>query len=89
MVTIKVSQKLKALHPVVAGIAHNLAKVETIQFIRVTPGLLLASSEATTGCVQMPVTKIGHPTAIGVSILIDLGTQDLIFEAITSAIWLP
>ena len=86
MVTIKVSRKLKALPPVVAGIAHNLAEIDATQFIRVTPGLLLASSEAKTGRVQTPVTKVGHPTAIGVAILIDLDTQDLIFDAITSAI---
>jgi len=86
MATVTVSRKLKALHPVVAGIARNLADIDAIHFVRVTPGLLLASSEVTGGRVQTPVTKVGHPTAIGVSILIDLDAQDLIFDAITSAV---
>jgi len=86
MTKITVSKKLKSLHPVVDSIVKNLANIDAIQFIRVTPDLLQASSEATEGRTKTPITKIGHPTAIGVSLIVDVGTQDLIFYEMTSAV---
>ena len=56
---IKVSKKVKALHPVVKGIARNLAQTGAIQFIRILPDFLQASSEATSGRVRLPITNPG------------------------------
>lgn len=83
---IKVSKKVKALHPVVKSIAENLAQTGAIQFIRILPDFLQASSEATSGRVRLPITKPGHPTAVGVSSIIDLPSKEVHFFEITSAV---
>jgi hypothetical protein len=86
MVQIKVSKKVKTLHPVVKSIADNLAQTVAIRFIRILPDFLQASSEATDGRVRLPITKPGHPTAVGVSLIIDFTSKEVQFFEITSAV---
>jgi len=64
------SRRARPLHPVVTRIAENLAGIETVRIVKVTPGFLSASSE-TCGIRRCPVTKPGHPTAVGVSLILD------------------
>ncbi len=85
MVHIKVSNKVKALHPVAAVIARNLAEVGPIRFVRILPDFLEASSETTTGRTKIPITTPGHPTAIGVSVIMSFAYKEIQFFAITSA----
>ena len=82
---IRVSRKVQALHPVAEAMARNLAEVDPIRFIRILPDLLEASSEVTVGRNKIPITKPGHPSAIGVSVILDLACQEIQFFAITSA----
>lgn len=82
---IRVSKKVQTLHPVVEAMAINLAEVDPIRFIRILPDLLEASSEATAGRNRIPIVKPGHPSAIGVSAILDFAHQEIQFFAITSA----
>jgi hypothetical protein len=82
---IRVSRKVQELHPVAEAMARNLAELDPIRFIRILPGLLEASSEATAGRNKIPIIKPGHPSAIGVSVILDFACQEIQFFAITSA----
>ena len=82
---IVISQKAKPLHPVTKGIAENLAKINAIRMVKVTPGFLCASSEVC-GARQIPVTNPEHPTAIGISLIIEEGHGEVLFYEITSAV---
>ncbi|HUU30402.1 MAG TPA: hypothetical protein VM123_21575 [archaeon] len=84
-VQIKISKKVKVLHPVAEAMARNLAEVEPIRFIRILPDLLEASSEATIGRSRIPITKPGHPSAIGISVILSLAHEEIQFFAVTSA----
>ena len=82
---IDVSKKAQPLHPVTKGIAEALGGVDAIRFVRVTPGFLQASSEAS-GARMLPVTKPGHPTAVGVSLILEEDREEVQFCEITSAV---
>lgn len=82
---ITISKKVQPLHPIAQVIVDNLAGIDAIRFIRVTPSLLLASSEVHEAR-KMPVTKPGHPTAIGISLIIDEARAEIQFYEITSAV---
>jgi len=79
------SRRARPLHPVVTRIAENLAGIETVRIVKVTPGFLSASSE-TCGIRRCPVTKPGHPTAVGVSLILDEEHKEIQFYEITSAV---
>ena len=82
---VAISKRAQPLHPVVREIAANLAEIDVIRFVRVTPGFLQASSE-TNGARMRPVTNPGHPTAIGVSMIVEEDREEIQFYEITSAI---
>jgi hypothetical protein len=77
---------VKEIHPVVKDIVYNLAELEFIHFIRVSPEYLQASNELTEGRFKIPITKPNHPTAIGVHLIMDFDHKDIQFYEITSAI---
>lgn len=80
---IRVSRKVKALHPVAEAMARNLVEIDPIRFIRILPDLLEASSEATAGRNRIPIIKPGDPSAIGVSVILSFALQEIQFFAIT------
>jgi hypothetical protein len=82
---IAVSKSAQPLHPVTKEIAENLAWIDAIRFVRVTPGFLQASNEAC-GARMLPVTKPGHPTAIGVSLIMEEDREEIQLYEITSAV---
>jgi hypothetical protein len=69
----------------VRRIAENLAEVDVIRVVKVTPGCLHASSE-TQGGRRHPVATPGHPTAIGVSLIVEEGRKEIQFYEITAAV---
>jgi len=69
---IRYIKKIKLVHPVVENIARNLAKIDIIKYITISEDYIKASSEMTTGRNKIPITKIDHPTAVGVSLLLEL-----------------
>ena len=83
---IMISKKIRDLHPVVEHIVNNLAAIEPIRFIRISPDFIQASSEATQGRVKNPITKPGHPSAIGLSLIVDYAYQDIHFFEMNSPI---
>lgn len=83
---ITVSNKIKNIHPVVEKITKNLAEIEPIKFIRINADFIQASSEVTEGRVKTPITKPGHPTAIGLSLIIDFDYNDVQFYEMNSAV---
>jgi hypothetical protein len=85
-VKITVSKKIKEIHPVVKNIIGNLAKLEFIHFIRLSPNYLQASNELTEGRVKIPITKPEHPTAVGVYLIIDIARKDIQFYEINSVV---
>ena len=85
-VKITVSRKVKEIHPVVKHIVDNLAELDFIHFIRVSPEFLQASNEVTEGRIKVPVSKPDHPTAIGVYLIIDIANKDIQFYEMNSAI---
>jgi hypothetical protein len=80
-----VSRRARPVHPVVQQIANNLAEIDTMRFVRVTPGFLQASSESC-GVRMIPVTRPGHPAAIGVSLILEEDREEIQFYEITSAV---
>lgn len=85
-VTIKISSKVKFLHPVVESIVFKLANLYFIHFIRIIPENIRASSELTEGRFKIPITKPDHPTAVGVHLIIDEAFKDIQFYEITSSV---
>lgn len=85
-VKIKVSNKVKEIHPAVKCVIYNLAELDFIHFIRISPEYLQASNETTEGRIKIPVTEPDHPTAIGVSLILDVAYNNIQFYEITSAI---
>ena len=79
-----VSRRASPLHPAVERIVANLAAVDAIRVVKVSPEFLRASSE-TQGARGEPVTKAGHPTAVGVSLIPEVEQREIIFYEITSA----
>ena len=77
---------VKEIHPVVKDMVNNLAELEFIHFIRVSPEYLQASSEIPEGRFKIPITKPDHPTAIGVQLIIDFDHEDIQFYEMTSAV---
>ena len=67
-------------------IVNNLAEIDPIKFIKISPDFLQASSEITENRLKNSITKPGHPTAIGISLIIDFVYNDIQFYEITSAI---
>lgn len=82
---IVVSKKALPLHQVTRQIVDNLAGIDAIRFVKVTPGFLQASSEVS-GARRHPVTKPGHPSAIGVSLIVEEDREEVQFYEITSAV---
>ena len=56
-----------------------------MRIVRVTAGFLSAFSE-TSGACGYPVTRPGHPTAVGVSLIFDEKRREIQFFEITSAL---
>ncbi len=82
--TIIVSQKMKDIPPIYDRIVRNLVQIEVIQFIKVRPDFLAASNKIKGGS-RDPVAEPHHPTAIGVSLLLDFRLKVLQFYEITAA----
>jgi hypothetical protein len=83
---IRYVKKIGSVHPVVDNIALKLAEIEIIQHITISENYIKASSEITTGRTKIPITKIDHPTAVGVSLLLELDHKVIQFYEMNSPI---
>ena len=80
-----VSKKLKSIPSIYTNIVINLAKIDVIKFIKITPDFL-AASNGVKGGSKDPVAKPNHPTAIGISLIVDFYCKIIQFYEINSAI---
>jgi len=83
---IRYVKKIKSVHPVVENIARNLAKIDIIKYIMISKDYIKASNEITTGRNKIPITEIDHPTAIGVSLILELDYKVIQFYEINSPV---
>lgn len=83
---IRVIGNLKLIHPVVDNIARNLAEVDIIKYITISKDYMKASSEITTGRSKIPITKVDHPTAVGVSLILEMDYNVIQFYEMNSPV---
>ena len=83
---IRYINKLKMVNPVVANIARNLAEINIIKYITISKDYIKASSEITIGRINIPITKIDHSTAVGVSLLLELDHKIIQFYEMNSPV---
>jgi len=85
--SIFVATNVKSIHPVVDKIVANLCGIDLIQYVRVSQDYLQASNEIKVkGRIKVPVTTIGHPTAVGVYLVLDFPYDSIQFHEINSAV---
>jgi len=85
--TIFVATKVKTIHPVVDAIVKNLCEIDLIQYVRVSQEDVQASNEIKIkGRIKIPVSTAGHPSAIGVHLILDFFNNTIQFFEITSAV---
>lgn len=82
--TVILSKEIKTIPAIIDRIVRNLTQLEVIRFIKVRPDFLAASNEIKGGS-RDPVADPHHPTAIGVSLLLDFNNKVLQFYEIASA----
>jgi hypothetical protein len=82
--TIILSKEIKTVPPLIDRIVRNLAQIDIIRYIKVRPDFLAASNEIKGGS-RDPVAEPHHPTATGVSMILDFQHQFLQFYEITAA----
>lgn len=83
---IRIIRKLKTVNTVVLNIANNLSEIDIIQHITISEDFLKASSEITTGYHKIPITKPDHPTAVGVSLILEIEYKVIQFYEMNSPI---
>ena len=83
---IRYIQKQKSVHQVVENIARNLAEIDIIKYITISKDYIKASSEITPGRNKLPITKIDHLTAVGVSLILELDYKVIQFYEMNSPV---
>jgi hypothetical protein len=81
-----VSAGVKKIHPTVDRIVNRLLEIDRIQYVRVSPSDIQASSDiATKGRAKIPISTPDHPTAIGIHLIFEPAEKTVQFYEITSA----
>ena len=85
--TIFVAAKVKTIHPVVDAIVKNLCEIDLIQYVRISQEDIQASNKIKIkGRIKIPISITGHPSAIGVHLILDFAPNTIQFFEITSAV---
>ena len=82
--TIIVSKEIKTVPPLFDRIVRNLAQIDIIRYIKVRPDFLADSNEIKGGS-RDPVAEPHHPTATGVSLIVDFPLQCIQFYEMNAA----
>jgi hypothetical protein len=82
--TIIVSKEIKTVPPLFDRIVRNLAQIDIIRYIKIRPDFLAASNEIKGGSGD-PIAEPHHPTATGVSLIMDFPQQYIQFYEINAA----
>ena len=83
---IRYIKKIKLINPVVDNIAVNLAEIDIIKYITISEDYLRASNEVTPGRNKIPITKLDHPTAVGISLILELNYKIIQFYEMNSPV---
>ncbi|MCH7411921.1 hypothetical protein MM213_00380 [Belliella sp. R4-6] len=78
--------QIKELPIEIIRFALSLAELDFIKFIRIDGSAIAASSENYPKRPKVPLTKMSHPTAIGIEVLYDLKYKTIDFFDINSPI---
>jgi hypothetical protein len=85
--TILVATNVKNNHAIVDRIVTNLCKIDLINYVRVAKEDIYASNEIKIiGRTKTPISTPGHPSAVGVHIILDFVIDGIQFYEITSAV---
>ena len=85
--SIFVASNVLSIHPVVDRIVTNLCNIDLINYVRVSKEDIYASNEIKIiGRTKMPVSNPGHPSAVGVHLILDFIFDGIQFFEITSAV---
>ena len=85
--TIFVATKVKTIHPVVDAIAKNLCEIDLIQYVRISQEDIQASNEIEIkGRIKIPISTTGHPSAVGIHLIMDFALNTIQFFEITSGV---
>jgi hypothetical protein len=76
--------KVKDLPQEIVQIATNLASLDFIRYIRICDESITASSENYPNRPKVPVTRMHHPTAIGIELLYSKRYKTIDFSEINS-----
>jgi hypothetical protein len=82
---VRLSKGLRKLDLLQEKMISNLSVIKSLHFIKVKPNAILISSEAD-GFHKNPITRPGHPSAIGIWIELDYSFKILEFVEINSPI---
>ena len=83
---IKITNQVKKLHPVLEPLTISLANLDFIHHIRIKPEEIQASNELTPGRINIPITKMDHPTATGVHLTNHEDLKDVQFYEMKSTL---
>jgi hypothetical protein len=84
--SVVVASRLKAIHPLTDRIVRKIVCIDKLEYIWVGHDKILASNEIKIeGSRKIPITKPGHPTAIGFDLIIDIPYKTVQFYEIASA----
>ena len=82
-----IANNVRSIHPVVDQMVRNLLEIDLIQYVRVTKDDLQASSDVMVrGRTKIPISTHGHPTAVGVHVILNILPNEVHFFEITSAV---
>lgn len=82
-----IANNVRSIHPVVDQMVRNLLEIDLIQYVRITKDDLQASSDVMVrGRTKIPISTHGHPTAVGVHVILNILPNEVHFFEITSAV---
>jgi hypothetical protein len=80
------ANNVKKLHPIYHQISEGLSNVDSLKYVKIYNGRIMASNLLSDNGKQQPITKIGEDNIVGVELLIDVANKVIQFYSITSAI---
>jgi len=82
-----VANNVRTIHPGVDKMVRNLLEIDLIQYLRVSKEDIQASNDTMVrGRTKIPISTQGHPTAVGVHVMLDIHQKAVHFYEITSAV---
>ena len=82
-----VAHNVRTIPPVVDNMVRNLLGIDLIQYARVSKEDIQASNDIkVSGRTKIPISTHGHPTAVGIHVVLEIHQKAVHFYEITSAV---